>query len=116
MIADFIVEKMAAYILGGATPEAAAELTGGELLALYLNQHWSRDGAGNLRPTMPPENIDPETAMRKADKAIAEILNYCTQGAGKGLHGNAPEDPPVTQGINNLSGFERMAVYAGKPA
>jgi hypothetical protein len=75
MIAAFITEKMSAYIAGGISPEIAAHFTRGELAAIYQGTHYSRDGDGPMRLTPPPENLGIETAMKKADAAIAEIIS-----------------------------------------
>jgi len=75
MITVFITEKMNRYIAGGMTPENAAQNARGELAAIYKGDHYSRDASGALRITPPPEALDIETAMRKADAAIAEIIN-----------------------------------------
>ena len=113
MIADFIVHKMSGYVAGGASPTIAAHFTRGELSAIYRRQHYSRDNSGVWQMTPPPEKLDPITAMKKADAAIAEILNYCAeQERAK----KAPEKTPLLQEKNSPSGFEKMAEYAGQPA
>jgi hypothetical protein len=111
MIADFGIDKMSGYVAGGMKPETAARSTIGELSAIYRGRHWSRDAAGVMRPTPPPENIAPEEAGVKCKAAINEILNYCKENAGKGL----PLNAPAAQERNPLSGFEKMAEYAGSP-
>ena len=102
MIADFVMEKMSAYVVGGMKPATAARFAMGELSAIYRGSHYSRDAAGTMRPTPPPENITLDDAGAKCKAAIKEILNNGTQG-------KAPENPPVTQ---EKSGFEKMAEYA----
>jgi len=79
MIADFIIEKMSAYIIGGMAAETAAHFTRGELEAIYKGNHYSRDKSGALHITPPPEALGIEAAMKKADSGIAEILNYCNE-------------------------------------
>jgi hypothetical protein len=74
MIAGFIANKMSVYISGGVKPETAAKFAMGELSAIYRGTHYSRDASGAMRPTPPPENLDFETAMEKAEAAIAEII------------------------------------------
>jgi hypothetical protein len=109
MIADFVVEKMSGYVAGGMAPESAARSTMGELSAIYRGRHYSRDTTGVMRLTPPPENIAPEKAGVKCKAAINEILNYCKENAGaEYLHRSLEKD--------NLSGFEKMAEYAGNPA
>jgi len=75
MIAAFITEKMIAYIIGGLSVETAARSTMGELGAIYRGNHYSRDASGAMRLTPLPENLDLETAMRKADATIAVIIS-----------------------------------------
>jgi hypothetical protein len=77
MIADFVIDKMSAYIAGGIKPETATRFTMGELWAIYQGTHYSRADSGAMRPTILPENLDLETAMEKADAAIAEIISQC---------------------------------------
>ncbi len=77
MIAAFIAEKMSAYIAGRMTPIKAARFTMGELGAIYRGNHYSRDTSGAFRVTPPPEAVDFETAMKKADDAIAGITRQC---------------------------------------
>jgi hypothetical protein len=115
-IEEFVIDKMSSYVAGGATPKTAARFTRGELLASYKGDHWSRDAAGKPQKTPPPEALDIETAMRKCDEAIAEILDYCAKerpqsGMGE-MHSKAP-DKSVQQ---ELTGFEKMAEYARNPA
>jgi hypothetical protein len=111
MIAAFITEQMNAYIAGGMKPETAAHFTRGELAAIYKGKHHSRDAAGNFQHTPPPENVNLETAMKKADAAIMEILKCCAGDAKK--EAKAPEYAPAAQ---EKSGFEKMAEYARNPA
>jgi hypothetical protein len=75
MIADFIIGRMSSYISGGMMPENAARFTRGELEAIYKGDHRSRNTSGAFRVTPPPEALDIEAAMRKADAAIAEIIS-----------------------------------------
>jgi len=75
MIAAFITNRMNVYISGGMRPESAARFTMGELEAIYKGDHRSRDTSGTFRVTPPPEALDIEAAMRKADAAIAEIIS-----------------------------------------
>ena len=116
MIAAFIADKMSGYVAGGMKPETAARFTRGELAAIYKGDHYSRDNSGAMRVTPPPENLTLEAAMKKCDEEIAEILNYCADRAKAETHGKAPENTPLAQEKNSLSGFEKMAEYAGKPA
>jgi hypothetical protein len=60
-----------------------------------------------MRLTPLPEDIPIEAARTKCDKAIKEILDCCAGDAKK-----APENTP--QEKNSLSGFEKMAEYAGE--
>jgi len=83
MIVTFITDRMSAYISGGMRPETAARFTRGELLAIYKGNHQGRDSAGQWRVTPPPEAIYIESAMRKADAAIMEILRRSAEGAIK---------------------------------
>ena len=121
MIAAFVAEKMSRYLAGGMDAEIAGDFIRGELSAIYEGNHYSRDKSGAMRLTPPPESLDPIEAMRKADKAIAEILNYCTLGARKGpttgakterveTHGNTPENPsreaPESEKRNGLEGLK----------
>ena len=121
-IALFVIEKMGSYIAGGMKPETAAHYTRGELLAIYMGDHYSRDAAGQLSKTTPPEALDTETAMEKADEALAEVLNCCAQSAVKGptmnaeteraeTHGRATEGPALKR-----NGFEKLAEYARNTA
>jgi hypothetical protein len=73
MIAAFIAEKINRYVAGGMAPDTAAKFTRGELSAIYKGNHYSRDGAGKLQKTTPPEALGFEAAMKRADAAIAEI-------------------------------------------
>jgi len=75
MIAAFIANRINAYVSGGMKPETAARFTMGELSAIYRETHFSRGTSGAFRTTPPPENLDFETAMKKADTAIAEIIS-----------------------------------------
>jgi hypothetical protein len=112
-ITDFVIDKMSTYVAGGMRPETAARSTIGELSAIYWGRHWSRDTAGVMRPTPPPENIAPEEAGAKCKAAINEILKYCKENAEtkKHTHSTAPKNEK-----NPSSGFEKMAEYAGSPA
>jgi len=85
VIADFIADTMSNYLNGGMSPETAARFTRGELEAIYKGDHRSRDGSGIWRVTPPPEDIPSETAMYKADVAIAEIA-----GRSRAPSGNPP--------------------------
>lgn len=131
MIADFIIDKMSAYIAGGMDPETASHFTRGELLAIYKGDHRSRGGGGQFTQTAPPEPLDILTAIEKADAGIAEILEFCTQRAGKGptmdtetkkveSHGTTPDAPPTARNIQSrakYNGLERLKEYVkGKPA
>jgi hypothetical protein len=53
MIADFVIEKMSAYIAGGKNTKNAAHFTRGELAAIYNGKHYSRDKSGAMGPTQP---------------------------------------------------------------
>jgi hypothetical protein len=75
MINDFINDRMGNYIAGGMSAQSAVRFTMGELGAIYRGNHYSRDVSGAMRPTLPPENMDIETALRKADAAIQEIIS-----------------------------------------
>jgi hypothetical protein len=75
MIATFITDKMSGYVAGGASPTIAVNFTRGELAAIYKGDHYSRDNSGAWQTTPPPEKLDPETAMKKADAAIADMIN-----------------------------------------
>ena len=75
MITAFITKRMSAYIAGGMRPEAAAHFTRGELEAIYKGDSWSRDNSGAMRVTPTPESLSIENAMKKADAAIAGIIN-----------------------------------------
>jgi len=75
MIETFITEKINAYIAGGMSVENAAQFAREELSAIYRKQHYSRDNAGAMRLTQPPESISFLAAMQKADAAIEEIIN-----------------------------------------
>jgi len=113
MIDDFVYNRMSSYIVGGMKSETAARFTRGELLAIYRRQHDSRDKSGAWQITPLPENITTTAAMKKADKAITEILNYYAQNAGDG--------PPLNKNTNSsggdaLSGFDKMADYAKRSA
>jgi hypothetical protein len=114
MITDFIIDKISSYIVGGMRPETAAYFTRGELAAIYKGQHYSKDASGAFRVTPPPETLRVSTAMGKADAAIKEILKYYA-GSAKGKT-KAPENKPLAQGKNSLSGFEKMAEYARNSA
>jgi hypothetical protein len=105
-IQEFVIDKMSSYVAGGATPETAARFTRGELLAIYKGNHWSRDATGKPQKTPPPENLDIETAMRKCDTAIADILKCHAET-------KAPEEPAKAAQTNSLKGFEKLADYGG---
>jgi hypothetical protein len=108
-IAGFIAEEMSAYINGGMRPETTARFARGELGAIYRGNHRSRDASGAFRITKPPEDIPIEAARTKCDKAKKEILDYYTNNAKK-----APENAPLAQEKNSVSGFEKMVEYAGR--
>lgn len=103
MIADFVAEKMSRYLIGGMNVETAACFTRGELAAMYKGDHFSKDATGKVRSTLPPEKLDIETAMKKVDAAITEIINRnYTEKMKQGkvyahhvseLEANAPETP-----------------------
>ncbi len=75
MIADFVVEKVNRYIIGGMNTQTATRFICGELSAIYRGDHFGKDSTGKIRSTLPPEKLDIETAMKKADAAITEIIN-----------------------------------------
>jgi hypothetical protein len=75
MISALIADKMSAYVFAGMSAETAAHYARGELEAIYQGGHYSRDTSGAMRLTPPPEALDIETAMEKADAAIAAIIN-----------------------------------------
>ena len=97
MIADFINEKMAAYIGGGMSPETATGFTRGELLAIYRRQHHSWNKSGVMRPTPPPENIPTPAAMQKCEMALNEILQKTIDNAK-----NKQANTETTQASENL--------------
>jgi len=80
-ITFFIVDKMSAYVVGGSTPETAANFTRGELEAIYKGNHHSRDTSGAWRITPKPEVLPIDTAMKKCDDAISEFINQKYQVA-----------------------------------
>jgi len=134
-IAAFIAEKMSAYIAGGMSADQAAHFTRGELLAIYKGSHYSRDSAGSLQPTQPPESLDIETAAVKCDEAIRAFLSG-SNGAGHTRQEAIEPAPYVTPKEQNpgmtygalkaaepekdaqreLNGFDKMLEYARKPA
>jgi hypothetical protein len=80
MIADFVIDKMSAYVAGGMRPETAATSTCGELMAIYKGDHYSRDGAGQMGKTPPPENIALEEfgglrRMSSEDSPVAKRIS-----------------------------------------
>jgi hypothetical protein len=99
VIADFVLDKMSSYIATGTKPQTAAEFTRGELSAVYMGDHQSRDSGGAWRITPQPEALSMAAAMAKCDNVIAEILKYCAEGAraktaetaptSRRAHGNA---------------------------
>jgi hypothetical protein len=113
MIGDFIIEKMAGYISGGMNPVTAAVFTRGELEAIYKGNHYSRDKSGAMRVTPPPEALDTEAAVKKADQGITEILNYCDEQARKETPKAVPARAPEG---NKIMGFEKMNEYARSTA
>jgi hypothetical protein len=74
-IADFVYSRMNSYLAGGSSPQTAADITRGELSAIYKGNHWSRDTSEAIRKTPPPEAVNLATAMTKCDAAIKELLN-----------------------------------------
>ena len=119
-IADFVLEKMSAYVAGGTAPETAAKFTRGELAAIYKGKHHSRDTSGAWRVTPPPEALGLDAAMAKCDEALMEILKICAERAGKGpplnaetiqagSHGKAPENAPRVS--MKKSGIEGLKNY-----
>ena len=123
VIADFIIEKMSAYISGGMKPETAAHFTRGELESIYKGNHYSRDKSGAMRTTPPPEVLGIEAAMKKAETIITELLNSIKTEAGQNMahnatdkgepSGTAPEITPEMAQANSLKGFEELADYRG---
>ena len=119
MIADFVIEKMSAYIAGGMSAQSASHFTRGELIAIYKGNHYSRDGSGAMRPTPPPEMLTLEAAGQKCNAALNEILKICTQDAQEGAtmnaetkqeetRGKAPEKPPraaIRTGLEGLKNY-----------
>lgn len=108
-IAFFIVDKMSAYVVGGSSLQTAAKFTRGELEAIYKGNHHSRDESGAWQITLPPEALSIDAAMRKADKAIAEILRVCKEDKENGQPSNRSTHSP---GANTLNGFDKLAEYA----
>jgi hypothetical protein len=114
MIADFVIDKMSAYVAGGMRPETAARSTIGELSAIFRGRHWSRDAAGVMRPTPPPENIAPEEAGAKCRAAVNEILKCCKENAGKGPPLNAETQINTfraASGVEKKSSLEGLKNY-----
>jgi len=111
MIADFVIDKMSAYIAGETKPETAAGFTSGELAAIYKGDHYSRDASGALRITPLPEALDIDEAMTKADAVLAEILRYF---AGKMATKNPAPIGTDTKpsGTVKKSGLEGLKNYA----
>jgi hypothetical protein len=111
-IQEFVIDKMSSYVAGGMKPETAARFTRGELLSIYRGDHWSRDVVGKPQKTPPPEALDIETAMRKADAAIAEILDYCAkERAEKGQPLNAETHPaPDAKHTGTMSGARKTGL------
>ena len=93
MIADFVIEKMTAYISGGMEPATAGKFTRGELGAIYKGNHYSRDGSGAMQPTPPPEALGIEEATAKCEKAI---LDFIKQGA-EPLQETKPQENTASQ-------------------
>ena len=113
MIADFVVDKMSGYVAGGMKPETAAHFTRGELAAIYKGDHYSRDNSGAMRVTPPPEELDPETAMKICDEAITEILNYCAEERAKAE--SARKEPPLNTETKKAETPAKAPEAAPKP-
>jgi len=73
-ISEFMADRTSAYIAGGMKPEAAAQNARKELLAIYKGEHYSRDASGAFRITPPPEALDIEAAMEKADAEALDMV------------------------------------------
>jgi len=121
MLAAFIADRMSAYIAGEMNPETAAQYTREELAAIYQGDHYSRDTSGAMRVTPPPEALDIETALKKTNAAIAEILKCCTREAisenPAPMEALTKIEPPSGSGKKSgLEGFEEIAEYARRPA
>jgi hypothetical protein len=109
-IAEFIVDRMSGYIAGGIEPENAAHYTSGELSAIYKGDHHTRDNTGQWIRTPLPENIDLETALKKTNAAIMEILKcYAETKAPDSI----PKTTPEPRNIHRNSDAIRRTLAAG---
>jgi hypothetical protein len=117
MIAAFVIEKMSSYLAGGLDPASAARFTRGELEAIYKGSHYSRDAAGTMRPTAPPESLAIAAAMEKCGAALNEILTACAAAAREtpgATPENAPRARPGTGKITGIEGFKELENYVRK--
>jgi len=106
MIADFIIERIRAYVSGGMSAGTAARFARGELSAIYMGRHYSRNTSGAMRVTPPPEAIGIEAAMRKADVTLAGILK---ESGVRQAPDNAPKATPWAAKKNGLEGLKNYA-------
>jgi hypothetical protein len=112
MIANFVVDKMSGYISGGMKPETAACFTYREMSAIYRGRRWSKNTAGTMRPTPPPENITMEEAGVKCRAAINEILKYCAENIKKvETYSTQVNAPKSASGAEKKSGLEGLKNY-----
>jgi len=107
MIADFILEKMSSYVVGGMKPKAAAHFTRDELLAIYHRQHHGRDKSGAWQITPLPENITAPAATSKCDAALNEILKTCAEMEKADIQGTAPDRKTYNNGLEGLRTFAK---------
>jgi len=81
MIADFVTDRMTRYLAGGMKPETAAHFITGELEAVCKGNHYSRDKSGAMRPTPPPEALDPDATLKKCTEIISRKYPTLYHGA-----------------------------------
>jgi len=87
MIADFVRERMTAYLNAGQAPTTAAHFVRGELEAVYMGKHYSRDADGAFSATYAPEQITLAAAMYKADAVINVIIKAHNEKENKNASG-----------------------------
>jgi hypothetical protein len=93
--------------------DTAAAFTRDELSALYSDNHYGRDTAGQWRQTPPLETLDPATATAKCEAAIAALLSgyYGTDYSGASEENGETNGPKIERrGIEALRHYTEAGI------